>query len=539
MYPIETTSSSSSPISKLSSDILWEIFTMNADMYHPLEYDLDSNESLVHQSALDTTLTTSRVCESWRNLLLGSSSIWGRMLQLERLRALGKEGREEILRRTGDAPLSILGYVVDSTEFGRGFLSLLLRDEWSRIRKLHIRLKVSDESLLSFSNTCLPPAPSLESFNIRFEYDDAFATVENRPGVNAGDLFSGDVPVLEEFAMTSPPFTLNLQAPWMIHLRVLKLTGQEINIVEIMTTIKQMYRLEHLSVTRFRDHPHFETPVPESIALPHLTHLELNGRLRPVTLLALAIKPAVYCMLGLDALIRSHTDLTDANDLMQVLTRYGESYFSRAKVSSLDININTYMFVIKVLRLSDHSPVIPSSEFATLHTFHVRLLLPSPLFEDNSILISPFLMHDVSTVRNLYLRLDSFDTAADFIHIDSIFRSFSAVQILETDFMGFKYLTKSGSLLPDLRTLEIKWYTLEDKFQECFWTFYTNRKNLRLSVPNLDFGKDPTSDLRFLDAAEGLKIIWEEGGVKKEYVCGSGDERKLALGAASRLVQSR
>ncbi|KAF8869814.1 hypothetical protein CPB84DRAFT_1803374, partial [Gymnopilus junonius] len=85
------------------------IFSLNADMFNPLEYDLGRGVTLTNHFALDTTLMTSRVCGVWRDLILESPSIWGRILQLKRMRELGKEGREEIMKRTGSAPLCILG----------------------------------------------------------------------------------------------------------------------------------------------------------------------------------------------------------------------------------------------------------------------------------------------------------------------------------------------------------------------------------------------------------------------------------------------
>ncbi|KAF8869002.1 hypothetical protein CPB84DRAFT_1805591, partial [Gymnopilus junonius] len=98
-----------SPISKLNRDILLLIFSLNADMFSPPEYDLGRGTTLTNHFALDTTLTTSRVCGVWRDVILESPSIWDRILQLERMRELGKEGREEIMKRTGSAPLCILG----------------------------------------------------------------------------------------------------------------------------------------------------------------------------------------------------------------------------------------------------------------------------------------------------------------------------------------------------------------------------------------------------------------------------------------------
>ncbi|KAF8879982.1 hypothetical protein CPB84DRAFT_1828325 [Gymnopilus junonius] len=103
---VEATSSFPSPIARLNGDILWLIFDLNADMFRPLEYDLEQQKSLPGQYALDTILAMSR---------------------LESLRMLGREGQEEVMKRTGTAPLYILGSVYVAKNFGREIFSPLLQ----------------------------------------------------------------------------------------------------------------------------------------------------------------------------------------------------------------------------------------------------------------------------------------------------------------------------------------------------------------------------------------------------------------------------
>ena len=79
-----------SPIQRLNFDILWRIFDINADMFED-------------HRALRTTLATSRVCHSWRFLLLSSSSIWAHLIDLDHWIWRRVKGSHEMIRRTGTA----------------------------------------------------------------------------------------------------------------------------------------------------------------------------------------------------------------------------------------------------------------------------------------------------------------------------------------------------------------------------------------------------------------------------------------------------
>ncbi len=52
-----------SSIQLLNPDVLWRIFDINADIFDD-------------DTALNTTLASSYVCHSWRNILLSSTLIW-------------------------------------------------------------------------------------------------------------------------------------------------------------------------------------------------------------------------------------------------------------------------------------------------------------------------------------------------------------------------------------------------------------------------------------------------------------------------------
>ncbi|KAF8889736.1 hypothetical protein CPB84DRAFT_1849270 [Gymnopilus junonius] len=208
-----------SPITKLGQDILWSIFSLNADMDEPLEYDAFLDKNFENISALDNVMIASQVCQSWRSLLLRSPSVWGRVVRLNRLSELGKIGRKEIMKRTGNAPLCIKGSV-QGKQSNYFFLSELFQKDWSRMRKIDIRIRrqgLYDDTLW---DVFLRPTPHLVSFKIILEgaLNRTFSSEDRF-------LFAGEAPLLQELCTKNVSFTI--QAPWIKRLRCLRLETAE------------------------------------------------------------------------------------------------------------------------------------------------------------------------------------------------------------------------------------------------------------------------------------------------------------------------
>jgi len=72
----------SPPIAKLDCDVLGRIFAINTakEKLTRGEYDYDD---LLRRSPLTTARHTSQVCASWRQLIIGSTSLWGSIFDLE------------------------------------------------------------------------------------------------------------------------------------------------------------------------------------------------------------------------------------------------------------------------------------------------------------------------------------------------------------------------------------------------------------------------------------------------------------------------
>ncbi len=113
-----------SPIQRLSFDVLLHIFDLNADIFED-------------DTALKTTLATSRVCHDWRVFLLSSSSIWAHVIDLDHPLWFKVEGTRKIIRRSGTALLWTKTAQLRSV-FQRGAKNILniIVTNWERIQKL-------------------------------------------------------------------------------------------------------------------------------------------------------------------------------------------------------------------------------------------------------------------------------------------------------------------------------------------------------------------------------------------------------------------
>jgi len=99
-------------ISTLHEDLLWKIFLFNADLNDDISFDAAlgrGQDPVFTTNGLTVTRHTSQVCRFWRSLILGSTSIWGRVIDLNVLKASSQIWRDEVLKRTGEAPLDIKG----------------------------------------------------------------------------------------------------------------------------------------------------------------------------------------------------------------------------------------------------------------------------------------------------------------------------------------------------------------------------------------------------------------------------------------------
>lgn len=237
-----------SPISKLHDDILWSIFHLNS---HPFEYDSqgigpEEISSLLEEPSSEPPLVNNRrasqVCRQWRRVIIHSPSIWASGSELEYLDQRRNEWRNEVLKRTGNAPLTVIGQVgkdpvwlFDINRHAIPFTLTLLDGHWDRIRTLiiHSYDAAVDEQLQIASRR---PAPNLEKLII--------ALHQNRVGDDAIP-FMNHAPRLRTLSTHGLPFNFS-QPSWTSNIRHLNLSWsqRDISIPQLLHGLGNMTYLE-------------------------------------------------------------------------------------------------------------------------------------------------------------------------------------------------------------------------------------------------------------------------------------------------------
>ena len=89
---MEFLSITTSPVHRLNDDLFLQIFDMNAHMF-------------TNDEALITSRITSQVCHSWRELMLGSSPLWGKLVDFDIITRYKVEAlwADELIQRSGSA----------------------------------------------------------------------------------------------------------------------------------------------------------------------------------------------------------------------------------------------------------------------------------------------------------------------------------------------------------------------------------------------------------------------------------------------------
>ncbi|KAF9539470.1 hypothetical protein CPC08DRAFT_496078 [Agrocybe pediades] len=181
-------------------DVLWRILSLLSD---PEEPDEEERFKTVHNIA--------QVCRAWRMFTLDSASIWASMVCLNVLNKSSEQWREEFMRRTRNAPLSIYGTldtwhndpVLRPQEVF--FLSLFAELHRIRIFRVHIQEGYfSPKSALDILWTS--PAPILEEFHLRT--NNSFSIY--RPKIPGGRLFKDHAPRLRLFSWPQLAFSYNV-----------------------------------------------------------------------------------------------------------------------------------------------------------------------------------------------------------------------------------------------------------------------------------------------------------------------------------------
>jgi len=511
-------------IAKLHRDLLWRIFALNADIetrpggvYH--------TDELFRLSPLTTARHTSQVCAFWRELIIGSPSLWGNMIDLNSLRQRSDTWRNEVLLRTGNSELSISGNISDGAQGVTEFFALVLKHHWPRIMRVHVGIhNFGAQNWPEGTWSALErPAPSLRSFSIIFQ--GGLPHVCSSPGFS---LFANHAHLLTRFQQNHIP--IKLKASWIASLTSLTLNSAP-TLRILLDACSRIHSLETLRLMFGITGPPPEDRL-QSMNIPSLTTLHIACPFDVALSFLDHIKPAPGCTLRLlSSLKNTSTTLVLAQ---RIISRFTNNYFSHHRSTSYylkfiphamnmgDVSAETFYdepwykgFVVSIYG----RPSIPAAFLALcsapLHLSHVEILrlhiqqvrpanTSESTFPDFLIAMTALEKLQITTggLDLFIISLAKFTEKRIFPHLKTL--------IWAPDSGYSRDLSDGTKLIQD---------------------FLAMRQNIGIPIEILDFTKwnalsQVPMDITKLEEFIGLKVIWQErSGVRmnqREYVCGSG-----------------
>jgi len=519
-------------IAKLNHDLLWQIFALNADIDAGPKgvVNISETDDLFRFSPLTTARHTSQVCVSWRRLIIGSTSFWGNMIDLESLQQRSDTWRNEVLLRTGNSELSIKGNIMWDTQGTMEFLVLILNNHWTRINRIHVGIYNSSERDWPENawGALERPAPCLRSCSIRFEYDLPHAC--SSPGFL---LFANHAPLLTHFQQHRTP--MNFRAPWLANLTSLTLNSVT-TLAILLTACARMRSIQTLRLMFGNTTPSIEGQL-HSVNLPSLTTLDIACPLNLSSAFLDHITPAPGCNLHLFANAEkvARTELISAQ---RIIAKFANNYFSHRGSTSFFLR-----FTSKIMTAGDISPDEirddPPYEGFTISVYDLDGLL-TPLL---SLCFGTFVPAHFSRVKTLNLHFNDVDPTAR--PLDPLFNDFlammTALETLELTTNSLVFINSLAGVnvnqphFPRLKTLG--WFpksTQSPDITSLIMNFLATRRNIGMPIEILDLTKwyklsAVPMDIKKLEEVPGLRVVWREGpeGYLREYVCGSGRPEEL------------
>ncbi|KAF4612652.1 hypothetical protein D9613_011868 [Agrocybe pediades] len=134
----------------LPPELLLEVFMQNA-AYHETD-----------DWPIDTTLNCSQVCKLWRMIILGCSSLWGRLMQVHMFEGMQRSWTETILSRTGNGSLWVHGFLSLDTHYVLQYLV----DKWENVETMNVEECATVRTPPFNWSFLLKEAPNLQSLSV-------------------------------------------------------------------------------------------------------------------------------------------------------------------------------------------------------------------------------------------------------------------------------------------------------------------------------------------------------------------------------------
>ncbi|KDR71302.1 hypothetical protein GALMADRAFT_143996 [Galerina marginata CBS 339.88] len=530
---------STSPISELDEDALLRIFVINASVI--------TTSGELHP--LDLTRHTSQVCRQWRQLILGSPSIWGRLINLNQLSNKTNNWRNEVLYRTGQSLLVVSGYILSGQNDIQLFFHHLLSNHWSRIRELDVSLSTDplDSSLLDiFWNH---PAPNLERFSLKYHPSVGYTPPQVAEHLPLS-LFAGKAPLLRSFHSRLLEF--DHRASWIPQLRSVTLS-HPLTVTDFSALLSRTPHLEDLTIECGT--PEVVPPPPppmygqdNKIILPQLHSIQIEHSLKNTVSILKQIVPALRCDLALTTFDFSQGDVSmdDFASLLPIVSRFAESCFASTVVMELTIEIQSRIFtafpwIFRDARTPSRrrvtKPFSMQGEAKRSHPqFFIHIICHPRLPTGSPTLLLPMFSGcrlDTVTIFDLILGTTC-DLQPQDPDVCELILALKSVKELTTSHYGLKLLITvsldTAHTFPSLKILKLHYLAAAtSEYPDTLLLFMSRRRDAGVPVVILDISHRTAKrgmGFGFLDVVHGLKVVWgADNG--KEYVCGSGTPEVL------------
>ena len=558
------------PINNLTNDVLFFIFSINADMTDESLWWWDDNK--ISYRALHVTRRTSQVSRYWRKLILGSPTIWAGVIDLDLFRPSLESWREEVFQRCGKCLLSVKGlcsFQRDAPETSiftdKDALIKFFDTYWDQIKNLHVEVTyahlVDDETWLRILRL---PARFLCSFNLQLHYYDE-VTHQLFPSSHNPDatLFSSVAPALRRFYHDPTISILALRPPWLSQLRVLELNFTQTQtppttIIQVLDLLENLHILEVLKISMGHSSPEPHTDKRlRPIEFPRLHRLSLKcTNLHDCIYFLEHITPRKGCSISLYSLGSMFFEPTDEKcaekvaSLAEHFSIYAKGLdWHDAQVLSLRVSTHSFEFTTYSKSWKDNSDFLDSSD-----NFYIKLkveIYNSGLRQGVDFL--PFLcsipssLFDFIKLFDLDFPDDNCFTRAPRPQFHDFLASLLSVGTLiasnHTVFRLLQCSSKFTACFPSLHTLHMR--HLENygvsTFQNNIMDFLRWRTECARGIEVLDFTLSYDAyehEFGFLEEMTGLKVRWGLQYLDEavhEYVCGTGSPETLDLNAFARM----
>ncbi|KDR68522.1 hypothetical protein GALMADRAFT_256750 [Galerina marginata CBS 339.88] len=351
-----------SPISKLHAELLLSIFHMNT-LTDVVNAESDAAWfSDVSPKMQDRPLTivrrSSQVCRKWRGVILESSSLWGKVVDMSLLCGLARgHWLNEVIRRSGQQFLHV---TTDNAGVSSRLpaLIVLLDDHWERIRSLNVTMVVGYSAGMlvreEVSRILRRPTEVLQSFRVEIKIDG----LQIANFLVDVPLFANSAPCLTAFS--SGHLFLGQHTPnsWLSQLQTLFLSSglPTYTLQQILQALEGMPGLVTFTITGHSVHP-VTSNAHKVVSLPNLKFLRiLSGQIVTVTAILDNLVVPAGCTLVAIATQGDQFDEEEELDprAYQSFRHYSQNYFQVYTSTSLALSITPRTF-----RFSDTTPHPP------------------------------------------------------------------------------------------------------------------------------------------------------------------------------------